>query len=184
MFAVSCNQPLTLTGAKTRVGQAFAALEEHAWQRYSCGDGDKGRRFYDWAWIQLDHTEWVLVRRSISDPADLVFYRYWATQPVALPELVRVAGSRWSVEETFQATNNEGGLDPYRVRKHTTWYRHITLALVAHSYLVFLAADPPAGQGETTGEVLADLGARARLKSAHGAKPRCNGCPICAAHSL
>jgi SRSO17 transposase len=27
------------------------------------------------------------------------------------------------------------GLDQYEVRKWTAWYRHITLALVAHAYL-------------------------------------------------
>jgi SRSO17 transposase len=63
--------------------------------------------------------------------------------PVALSELVRVAGARWSVEECFQATKNEVGLDHYQVRTHTAWYRHITLAMVAHAHLAFLAAGPP-----------------------------------------
>ncbi|MFG2091259.1 MULTISPECIES: hypothetical protein [unclassified Spirillospora] len=59
-----------------------------------------------------------------------------------MPELVRVAGSRWSVEEVFQATKNEFGLDHYQVRGHIAWYWHITLAVVVHAYLAFLAADP------------------------------------------
>jgi SRSO17 transposase len=85
----------------------------------------------------------MLARRSIRDPTDLAFYRCYATRPVGLPELVRVAGSRWSVEEVFQATKNEVGLYHYQVRKHTAWYRHIPLAMVAHAHLAFLAADPP-----------------------------------------
>lgn len=151
VFAVSCDHPLVLAGGKTRADAAFAALESEAWQRYSCGRGAKGQRFYDWAWIHLDHTEWVLARRSISDPTDLAFYRCWAMCPVSLPELVRVAGSRWSVEECFQATKNEVGLDHYQVRKHTAWYRHVTLAMVAHAHLAFLAADPPVWRGEESG---------------------------------
>jgi SRSO17 transposase len=128
VFAVSCDHPLVLAGTKTRADAAFAALDRDAWQRYSCGDGAKGRRFYDWAWIQLGPTQWLLARRWVSDPAELAFYRCWATSPTSLPELVRVAGSRWSVEECFQATKNEVGLDHYQVRKHVAWYRHVTLA--------------------------------------------------------
>ncbi|CAM4383097.1 IS701 family transposase [Nocardiopsis rhodophaea] len=163
VMAVACDHPLVLAGVKTRADAAFAALDAQAWQRYSCGPGAKGQRFYDWAWIGVGEHEWVLARRSISDPADLAFYRCWAMGPVALPELVRVAGARWSVEEVFQAAKNEVGLDHYQVRKHIAWYRHMTLAMVAHAYLAFLAADPPTGQGGPVGEEgdgLATQGAR------------------------
>lgn len=66
---------------------------------------------------------------------------------MTLGELVRVAGSRWSIETCFQASKNEVGLDHYQVRKHIAWYRHIALAMVAHAHLAFTAAaqppDPP-----------------------------------------
>lgn len=160
VFAVSCDHPLVLGGARTRADAAFADLGQAAWQRVSCGDGAKGRRWYDWAWIGLDEHEgqhqWMLARRSISDPTDLAFYRCAANRPVGLPELVRVAGSRWSVEECFQATKNEVGLDHYQVRKHTAWYRHITLAMVAHAHLAFLAAGPPPDPGTDTDDGEAD----------------------------
>ncbi|WP_456049255.1 IS701 family transposase [Actinomadura craniellae] len=145
VFAVSCDHPITLAGTKTRADHAIAALDSGAWQRYSCGDGAKGRRFYDWAWIEVADRDRVLARRSISNPGDLAFYRCWATRPAGLPELVRVAGSRWSIEECFQATKNEVGLDHYQVRTHMAWYRHITLAMVAHTHLALLAAEqhPP-----------------------------------------
>jgi SRSO17 transposase len=143
VFAVSCDHPLVLAGARTRADAAFAALDGDAWQRYSCGDGAKGRRYYDWAWIHLGSTQQMLARRSISDPTELAFYRCWATGPTSLPELVRVAGARWSIEECFQATKNEVGLDHYQVRKHVAWYRHVTLAMVAHAHLAFLTSGPP-----------------------------------------
>ncbi|HWB35642.1 MAG TPA: hypothetical protein VHA75_06415 [Rugosimonospora sp.] len=44
----------------------------------------------------------MLARRSISDSADPAFYRREVARPAGLPELVRPAGSRWSVEECFQ----------------------------------------------------------------------------------
>src|SRR5690606_443024 len=144
VFAVSCDHPVVLGGAKTRAERAFETLDAGAWQRYSAGPGAKGERYYDWAWTQ-EESGWLLARRSISDPSQVAYYRCWATGTVGLPELVRVAGARWSVEEVFQATKNEVGLDHYQVRRHTAWYRHITLAMVAHAHLAFLAADPPPG---------------------------------------
>jgi hypothetical protein len=85
------------------------------------------------------------------------FFRCWMNRPAGLPELVRVAGSRWSVEECFQTAKNETGLDHYQVRKHIAWYRHITLAMVAHAHLAFLTAAPPPGPAAGTSEAEAGL---------------------------
>lgn len=46
---------------------------------------------------------------------------------MGVAELVRVAGTRWAVEECFQAAKNETALDHYQVRLHVAWYRYITL---------------------------------------------------------
>ena len=44
---------------------------------------------------------------------------------------------------------NEVGLDHYEVRRWPGWYRHITLALLAHAYLVVPRSmtAPDAGKG-------------------------------------
>ena len=49
---------------------------------------------------------------------------------------MQVAGTRWAIEEGFEEAKSEVGLDQYEVRKWESWYRHITLALLAHAYLV------------------------------------------------
>ena len=54
-------------------------------------------------------------------------------------ELARVAGARWAIEECFQAAKNECGLDQYEVRRYVGWYRHITLAMLAHAFLAATA---------------------------------------------
>jgi SRSO17 transposase len=51
-----------------------------------------------------------------------------------LRELARVAGVRWAIEETFQTAKNEVGLDHYQVRRYGGWYRHVTLAMLAHAF--------------------------------------------------
>jgi SRSO17 transposase len=51
-----------------------------------------------------------------------------------------VAGSRWAVEESFQAGKGQVGLDHYQVRRYDAWYRHTTLALVAQAFLAAVRA--------------------------------------------
>jgi SRSO17 transposase len=85
-----------------RADQVGAMLSTRAWNRYSAGDGAKGRRDYDWAWVSITPPDEeqtghhaLLIRRSLTD-GELAFYRCWSPRPVALPTLVRVAGTRWS----------------------------------------------------------------------------------------
>ena len=112
------------------------------WQQLSAGEGGKqGPRLYDWARVSLLHWtrpkrwHWLLVRRSITDPADLTYYACFSLADVPLVELVRVAGHGWISEDALQEARQEVGLDQYEVRKWTGWYRHITLALLAHALL-------------------------------------------------
>lgn len=65
--------------------------------------------------------------------------------------MVRVAGSRWTVEECFAAANGEVGLDHYGVRSWHGWYRHMTLAMAALAYLTVLCAQAgdPSGVKKT-----------------------------------
>jgi SRSO17 transposase len=81
----------------------------------------------------------LLVRRSISKPTELAYYICHTRRPVPVAELVRVAGSRWGVEETFQFAKNETGLDHYQVRTYTAWYRHITLSMLTAAFLAVTA---------------------------------------------
>lgn len=129
-----------------RADQAAAGLSTQAWNRYSAGTGAKGHRDYDWAWIAItppaDETGGVhrlLIRRRVTD-GQLAFYRCWSPHPVALPTLARVAGTRWTVETCFQTSKNATGLDEHQVRRWTSWYRHTTLAMLAHTILTVIAA--------------------------------------------
>jgi FOG: Transposase len=50
-----------------------------------------------------------------------------------------VAGARWPIEECFGSAKNEVGLDNYQVRTWDAWHRHITLAMLAHTFLAVTA---------------------------------------------
>jgi SRSO17 transposase len=153
--AVPCSQS---TGPGTGYGNTgsradvlAASAPETAWKRLSAGDGAKGPRLYDWAMATLPITRepsegferWLLIRRSITDPDDLAYYLCFGPAGTTIGQLVRIAGSRWAIEECFQSAKNETGLDHYQVRRYDSWYRHITLAMLAHAYLAVTAATTP-----------------------------------------
>lgn len=45
--------------------------------------------------------------------------------------MVHVAGTRWVIEEVIERAKGAVGLDQYEVRRYDSWYRYITLALLA-----------------------------------------------------
>jgi SRSO17 transposase len=140
VMACSCDQRFTTPTGGVRADELAAAAPRTGWQRLSAGEGSKGKRLYDWLLLDPGADEHLLlVRRSISKPTELAYYICHTTAPVALVELVRVAGSRWAVEETFQFAKNETGLDHYQVRKYDAWYRHITLSMLAAAFLAVTA---------------------------------------------
>jgi SRSO17 transposase len=138
--------------AKQSAAQLAAAVPTERWVGASAGHGAKGRRLYDWARIQLTPPaasgwqRWLLVRRSRRD-GELAFYACFAPVDTSLVGLVRVAGIRWAIEDGFQQAKNEVGLDHYEVRRWPGWYRHITLALLAHAFLVVTRATATSSNG-------------------------------------
>src|SRR5918998_5227492 len=125
-----------------RLRDVVQDVAPEGWTRLSAGDGAKGPRVYDWAWgripeaaVQAGWLEWWVARRSLSDPTEIAYYLACAPAATTLEQLVAVAGTRWAVEESLETAKGEVGLDQYEVRKWTGWYRHITLALLAHAFL-------------------------------------------------
>jgi SRSO17 transposase len=142
VLAVKCTEPLRRAhgSAPTTAEQLAARVPAEQWVACSAGHGAKGRRLYDWARVELatpaaaGRARWLLVRRSRAD-GELAFYTCFAPASTSLVGLVRVAGIRWAIEESFQTAKGQVGLDHYEVRRWPGWYRHITLALLAHAFL-------------------------------------------------
>jgi SRSO17 transposase len=135
----------TVDWRQRRVRALIAELPAEAWQRRSAGAGAHGQRFYDWARLELltgfdaGWARWALARRTIpttpGEEPELAYYVCAGPADTTLQQLITVAGGRWRIEECFQAAKNEAGLDSYQIRDYTAWYRHITLAMLAHAYL-------------------------------------------------
>ena len=128
VLAVPMNQRViartttSIPGGEWRMDELIAALPATAWRTRSAGRGSKGDRRYAWARARINGARdpeaeyWLLARRSLAD-------------------LARATGARWAIEETFQTSKGETGLDHYQVRQYTGWYRHITVSMLALAFL-------------------------------------------------
>jgi len=148
----------TAAGTRRAIDLAVC-LPARSWQRMSAGDGAKGPRLYDWAWMTTTDpalpedgqgANWLLIRRSLRPGRDgrpeYAFYRAHAPGPVPLHALVHVAGTRWKIEEAFAGGKELAALDQHQVRTWTSWMRWTILAMLAHAFLsVMTAAQPGPG---------------------------------------
>lgn len=170
VLQVAANRRVHTAAGPLRVDAVARLLADATWQTYSCGRGAKGHRDYAWAWVALpDPTEvtaddpdgeqdgehHLLIRRSPRS-GELAYLHCWTPRPTSLAELVRVAGQRWRIEESFQTAKGLVGLDQHQVRRWTSWHRWTTLAMLAHAFLAVVTAierdanPAPHGQIELT----------------------------------
>jgi SRSO17 transposase len=123
-------------------------LDPTAWRRLSAGEGTKGPRLYDWAYLELadlDAAEYddglsgpwtrgLLVRRSIAD-GGLAFFSTWCPAGTGIEILVAVEGHRWAIEDGFETAKTELGLDHNETRSWHGWHRHVSLVMLAFAML-------------------------------------------------
>jgi SRSO17 transposase len=127
------------------------ALPKSAWQRLSSGEGTKGPRLHDWAYIELadldvgeynsalngEWTRGLLIRRNIAD-GELAFFSTWCPKGTPLKKLVAVEGYRWAIEDSFETAKNELGLDHNETRSWHGWHRHVSLVMLAFAMMAII----------------------------------------------
>jgi SRSO17 transposase len=145
VLAVKATEPLPSPRGPSTAARLAAQVPSECWLRISAGQGAKGRRWYGWSRLPLSTAgappgwqRWLLVRRSLRT-GELAYYLCAGPAGLPLVALVRVAGSRWRVEEAFQAGKGLCGLDQHQVRRWRSWYRWATLAMLAYAFLVVAA---------------------------------------------
>src|ERR1017187_1958867 len=116
-------------------------LRARNWEIRSAGRGSKGERWYAWAWIMVDDRHCLLVRRHLSS-GDLAFHYCYVPegQRPSLSRLIRAAGLRWPVEESFEFSKGCFGLDQSQVRLYTAIARHTVLVMAALAICAVTAA--------------------------------------------
>ena len=109
------------------VADLIAAVPATGWRRRSCREGAQGPRCYDWAYLPVRpalRDGWVhavLARRHLEPTDELAYYLVYAPADTPLDEIVRAAGARWPIEDTFKLAKGQVGLDQYEVRSWHGW---------------------------------------------------------------
>src|SRR5271168_3847282 len=155
VLGVAANHVFRSWGKKQMVGGNAATIAQNlpksAWRRLSAGDGTKGARLHDWAYIELADldagqynstltgkwTRGLLIRRNIAD-GDLAFFSTWCPKDTPMKKLVSVEGHRWAIEDSFETAKNELGLDHNETRSWHGWHRHVSLVMLAFAMMAVI----------------------------------------------
>jgi SRSO17 transposase len=152
VLGVNATHPFSSwTGKPVVAGTAeeiAQGLDPSAWRRLSAGEGTKGPRLHDWAYLELADldadefgdgatgvwTRGLLIRRTIAD-GGCAYFATWCPAGTAIETLVAVEGRRWAIEDAFETAKNELGLDHNETRSWHGWHRHVSLVMLAFAML-------------------------------------------------
>jgi SRSO17 transposase len=164
VLGVNATQPFNswigkpvVAGTAEEIAQG---LEPAAWRRLSAGEGTKGARLSDWAYLELADldadeyrrgatgvwTRGLLIRRSLAD-GECAYFTTWCPAGTTIETLVAVEGQRWAIEDAFETAKNELGLNHNETRSWHGWHRHVSLVMLAFAMMAVIRyranASPP-----------------------------------------
>ena len=152
VLGVASNHVFRSWGKKQLVsgtaGKIAQNLSKNAWRRLSAGEGTKGPRLHDWAYLELadldvgeynntltgEWTRGLLIRRNIAD-GDIAFFSTWCPKGTPMEKLVSVEGHRWAIEDSFETAKNELGLNHNETRSWHGWHRHVSLVMLVFAMM-------------------------------------------------
>jgi SRSO17 transposase len=155
VLGVASNHVFRSWGKQQPVAGTASAIAQSlptkAWRRLPSGEGTKGPRWHDWAYLELadldaseynddlagEWTRGLLIRRNIAD-GSLAFFSTWCPKGTSMQKLVSVEGHRWAIEDSFETAKNELGLDHNETRSWHGWHRHVSLVMLAFAMMAVI----------------------------------------------
>ncbi len=118
-------------------------INDYFWYRRQVSEGAKGPIVYEFTRRQVilaaeglpQKTVWLLIRRTIGDEPEYSYFISNAASSTRLKTLVWLSGMRWAIEQCFEETKGELGMDHYEVRKFKGWHHHMLTCMLAHFFL-------------------------------------------------
>lgn len=153
VLGVASNHVFHSWGKQQPVARTASAIAQSppnkAW-RLPSGEGTKGPRWHDWAYLELadldaseynddlagEWTRGLLIRRNIAD-GSLAFFSTWCPKGTSIQKLVTVEGHRWAIED-FETVKNELGLNHNETRSWHGWHRHVSLVMLAFAMMAVI----------------------------------------------
>ena len=156
------KRPMTITktyvwGGKTRtktvlydpeskpisVHELAKNVNDYFWYRRTVSEGTKGPIVYEFTRRQVilssaglpQKSVWLLIRRPLGNDSKYSFFISNASSSTRLKTLVWLSGLRWAIEQCFEETKTELGMDHYEVRKFPGWHHHMLTCMLAHFFL-------------------------------------------------
>jgi SRSO17 transposase len=140
-----CTKKIVSDKAKVPIALQSLAQSIHNffWYRRKVSEGTKGPIEYEFTKRQIilskegfpEKTVWLLIRRTLGKERKYSFFISNAPVSTRLNTLVWLSGLRWSIEQCFEETKTELGMDHYEVRKFPGWHHHMLTCMLAHFFL-------------------------------------------------
>ena len=146
------RRPTASAPAPDTVAALAQASPATFWYRRTVSEGTKGPLTYEFARkrIRLCKDGYpttavcLLIKRTLGAHPRYWYYLSNAPMSVPLRLLVWLSGVRWALEQCFEETKTELGLDHYEVRKYPGWHHHMLTCMLAHFFSV--ASPDPVGK--------------------------------------
>jgi len=118
-------------------------INDYFWYRRKVSEGTKGPIVYEYTRRRIilsaaglpQKTVWLLIRRTLAEEPKYSFFISNASASTKLKTLIWLSGLRWAIEQCFEETKTELGMDHYEVRKFTGWHHHMLTCMLAHFFL-------------------------------------------------
>lgn len=125
------------------VNELAQSINDYFWYERTVSEGTKGPISYEFSKRLVvlskdglpDRTVWLIMKRTISETPQYYYYISNALSSTRLETFVWLSGVRWAIEQCFEETKSELGMDHYEVRKHNGWYHHTLTCMLAHFFL-------------------------------------------------
>jgi SRSO17 transposase len=141
---VQIKRVVPATESKPIEVAAFAkGINDFFWYRRKVSEGTKGPIEYEFTKRRVTlskdgspyKTVWLIIKRTIGKNREYSFYISNAPLSTRLGGFVWLSGVRWAIEQCFEETKTELGMDHYEVRKYQGWHHHMLTCILAHFFL-------------------------------------------------
>ena len=135
-LAGNAKDPITFKALAKSINNFF-------WYRRKVSEGTKGPIEYEFTKRRVvlsfqglpKKTLWLLIRRTLDKEPIYSYFISNAPVSTRLNLFVWLSGLRWSIEQCFEETKTELGMDQYEVRKFPGWHHHILTCMLGHYFL-------------------------------------------------